>query len=51
MAVIDEAPGPPGNALPDLLSQTAVLGRRLLLRSARTPMTFVHAVLFRWRSC
>jgi ABC-2 type transport system permease protein len=45
MAVIDEAPGPPGNALPDLLSQTAVLGRRLLLRSARTPMTFVHAVL------
>jgi ABC-2 type transport system permease protein len=28
-----------------LLSQTGVLTRRLLLRSARTPMTLVHAVL------
>lgn len=33
------------NSLRDLLSQTAVLTRRLLVRSARTPMTFVHAVL------
>lgn len=30
---------------PGLASQTGVLTRRLLLRSARTPMTLVHAVL------
>ena len=45
MVIIDEAAGGPGNSLPDLLSQTRVLTRRLLVRSARTPMTFVHAVL------
>ena len=28
-----------------LLAQTGVLTRRLLVRSARTPMTLVHAVL------
>lgn len=55
MAMIDEAAGRAGNSIPDplshtnslgnLLSQTEVLTRRLLVRSARTPMTFVHAVL------
>jgi ABC-2 type transport system permease protein len=55
MAVIDGVTAPPGNALsdslsqtnalPDSLSQTVVLLRRLLVRSARTPMTFVHSVL------
>ena len=33
------------NSLSTLLSQTAVLTRRLLVRSARNPMTVVHAVL------
>ena len=33
------------NVLPDLLSQTMVLTRRLLIRSVRNPMTLVHAVL------
>jgi len=33
------------NVLADLLSQTLVLTRRLLIRSARNPMTLVHAVL------
>ncbi|MBU3750805.1 MAG: peptide ABC transporter permease [Mycobacterium sp.] len=42
--------GPAGDtalppAEPGLLSQTAVLTRRLLLRAARTPMTLVHAGL------
>ncbi|MBX7434871.1 ABC transporter permease [Mycobacterium sp. Y57] len=35
----------PENSLPALLSQTVVLTRRLLVRSVRTPMTLVHAVL------
>ena len=33
--------------LPHLLSQTVVLTRRLLIRSARNPMTLVHALLLR----
>ncbi len=33
------------NSLPRLLSQTLVLTRRLLIRSARNPMTLVHALL------
>lgn len=33
------------NALPSMLSQTVVLTRRLLIRSARNPMTLVHALL------
>ena len=45
MAVIDVPAGVLGNSPADLLSQTVVLARRLLLRSARTPMTLVHAVL------
>lgn len=49
MKVLDTAPGGArGNAEASprsLLSQTGVLTRRLLLRSARTPMTLVHAVL------
>ncbi len=45
MAVIDGPSGVPGTSPADLLSQTAVLARRLLLRSARTPMTLVHAVV------
>ena len=34
-----------GDLTAPLLSQTGVLTRRLLVRSARTPMTLVHAVL------
>ena len=45
MAVIAAPVGVLGNSPSDLLSQTVVLARRLLLRSARTPMTLVHAVL------
>lgn len=45
MAVIDAPAGVPGTSAAELLSQTVVLARRLLLRSARTPMTLVHAVL------
>ena len=36
---------PPENAAEHLLSQTVVLTRRLLIRSARNPMTLVHALL------
>ena len=46
--LIDSAAGPAegaGVTPSDLLSQTRVLTRRLLVRSARTPMTLVHAVL------
>jgi ABC-2 type transport system permease protein len=45
MAVLDGVAGQPGTSLTDLWSQTMVLTRRLLVRSARTPMTLVHAVL------
>ncbi len=49
MTVLDGAAvgagGHSENSLPALLSQTVVLTRRLLVRSVRTPMTLVHAVL------
>lgn len=48
MAVLTGAAAPTAPSRPtvsDLVSQTAVLTRRLLVRSARTPMTLVHAVL------
>lgn len=46
MAVLDGAAvGTASAGRGHLLSQTAVLTRRLLVRSARTPMTLVHAVL------
>lgn len=46
MAVLVDGPRRgSGSPLSDLLSQTVVLTRRLLVRSARNPMTVVHAVL------
>lgn len=49
MAVLTDAPADPTRRSPQplrgIVSQTAVLVRRLLLRAARTPMTFVHGLL------
>lgn len=46
MAVLVDGSRPLGrNPLSELLSQTAVLVGRLVIRSARNPMTIVHAIL------
>lgn len=44
-ALVDGPRADSRNHISDLLSQTAVLTRRLLVRSVRNPMTVVHAVL------
>lgn len=45
VALVDERRPDSRNPLSALLSQTAILTGRLLVRSARNPMTLVHAVL------
>lgn len=45
VALVDRPRSDARNPLSALLSQTAVLTGRLLVRSARSPMTVVHAVL------